>query len=315
MFSNSYSSSGVSLILLIGGLVFSAFTGVQAQSAPEPPEGTRWIVNNDFTDEFNGTQLDQEKWFNYHPRWVGRQPAIFLPRQVSVDNGMLQIRNTRLEQDTVVTFFDGSTGTYSIGGGAVVSQKIEAYHGYYEVRMRASDISMSSTFWMSNPRTQGDCPNYSLELDIVEAIGGAKNFPSFATSMKSNTHYFQTACDGGRQDFASGGEGPIGGDASEAFHRYGCWWQDENNMIFYLDGEESHRISANTGASPRPFDRPMHINMVTETYNWEQPPTDEELADDNRNATFYDYIHAYTMLDVDAPTPVVGARNLVVNPG
>jgi len=292
-------------------------TSVSAQIAPEPPVGTRWIVNNDFTDEFNGEELDTDKWYDFHPRWKGRQPAIFLPRQVSVAGGNMVIKNVKLDQDTTVVFFDGSTGTYSIGGGAVVSRKIEAYHGYYEVRMKASDISMSTTFWMSNPGTNGDCPNYSLELDIIETIGGAKNFPNFATKMKSNTHYFQTACDGTRRDFAQGGEGPIGGDSSDDFHTYGCWWEDENNMTFYIDGQESHTIRANTGGEVMPFNRPMHINMVTETYDWEQAPTDAELADDSRNTSYYDYIHSFEMLEVDTEedTPGNGDGNLVVNSG
>jgi hypothetical protein len=273
------------------------------------------VVNNDFTDNFDGNRLDDEKWFDYHPRWLGRQPAIFLPRSVSVVDGVMQIRNSKLAQDTTVTLFNGNELTYSIGGGAVVSRKTEAYHGYYEVRMKASDIGMSSTFWMSNQRTEGDCPNYSLELDIVETIGGASpGNANFITKMKSNTHYFKQGCDGNTQDFDQGGEGPIGGDSSDDFHTYGCWWQDENRMVFYIDGEESHRIQANTGGNPRPFDRPMHINMVTETYNWQTPPTTSDLADNERNTTYYDFIHAFKMFDVDEPDPLDNADgNLVVN--
>ena len=300
----------------LGLLLCTCVSAQELPIAPEPPVGTRWTVNNDFTDEFDGNELDDGKWFDYHPRWLGRQPAIFLPRTVSVVDGVMQIRNIKLAQDTVVTFFDGSTGSYSIGGGAVVSRKTEAYHGYYEVRMKASDIKMSSTFWMSNPRTSGECPNYSLELDVIETIGGASpGNAGFITNMKSNTHYYQTDCNGNNRVFSQGGQGPIGGDSSEDFHTYGCWWQDENNMIFYVDGEESHRIRANTGGSARPFDRPMHINMVTETYDWQPPPSAADLADDSRNTTYYDFIHSFKMFGVDEPEPViVNDGNLVVNP-
>jgi|GEM_PF-802856 len=311
--SNTFLLRGQALALL---LLFC--TCVRAQNspvAPEPPIDTRWIVNDAYTDEFSGEELDQEKWFDYHPRWKGRQPAIFLPRSVTVEDGNLRIQNSQLEQDTTVTFFDGSTGTYSIGGGAVVSREIGAYHGYYEVRLKASDIRMSSTFWMSNSRTEGECPNYSLELDIIETIGGASpGNAGFTNRMKSNTHYYQTDCNGNTRAFSQGGDGPIGGDSSEEFHTYGCWWVNENEMIFYIDGEESHRIMANTGASAAPFDRPMHINMVTETYDWETPPGPADLSDDNRNTSYYDFVHAFELLDVDTPEPIAD-DNLVVNPG
>ena len=295
--------TGISIPLLALFTLLS--TCVLAQLAPEPPVNTRWSINADFTDEFNGDELDDSKWFDYHPRWLGREPAIFLPRSVSVKDGSMQIKNTKLAQDTMVTAFNGNILTYSIGGGAVVSKKTEAYHGYYEVRMRASDVRMSSTFWMSNPLSGGECPNYSLELDVIEAIGGASpGNATFSRNMKSNTHYYVNECSGQRRVFSQGGQAPIGGDNSEAFHTYGCWWVDENNMIFYIDGRESHRIRANTGGSDRPFDRPMHINMVTETYDWETPPTAADLADDSRNTTYYDWIHAFEMFDVDEEAPV-----------
>jgi beta-glucanase (GH16 family) len=286
---------------------------LSAQIVPEPPIGKRWVVNQSYTDDFNGDRLDLEKWYDYHPRWVGRSPAIFLPGQVSVRDGLLQIRNSKLATDTTVTFGGGNSSTYSIGGGAVVSRKTTAHYGYYEARLRASDISMSTTFWMSNPLTTGSCPNFSTELDIVETIGGAVAFPGFATRMKSNTHYFIRDCDGQRSDVERKGETAIGGNSAEDFHTYGVWWKNGREMDFYLDGEKTHTILRPADA---PLEREMHLNMVTETYDWEQVPSDADLADDSRNTSYYDFVHAFTLLDIDEevsePTP---AKELIQNGG
>jgi len=286
-----------------------------APVAPEPPLNMRWIINEDYTDEFNGGELDLNKWYDYHPRWVGRSPAIFLPSQVGVADGKLRIQNAKLARDTVVTLFNGEQVTYSIGGGAVVSRKITAHYGYYEVNMRASKIKMSSTFWFSNPSTSGPCPTFSTELDVIEAIGGSTENPSFATSMKSNSHYFERACNDTRESNSRGGQTPVGSNVADAFHRYGVWWKNGQEIEFYLDGEKRHSITRPSG---KPLEREMHLNMVTETYDWQPPPTAAALADDSRNTTYYDYVRGMQLIGIDeeAPSDVVEpGTNLVTNGG
>ncbi|GGG40090.1 hypothetical protein GCM10011532_24790 [Christiangramia forsetii] len=285
---------------------------MQAQ-LPSPPEGKRWIINEPYSDEFNGTELDKNKWYDSHPYWTGRAPAMFLPSQVSTENGNLKIQNTKLEKDSIVyNEWNDTYTTYTIGGGAVVSKAQKAHYGYYEVRMKASKISMSSTFWLKNLAVSDGCTSSKTELDIIEAIGGAKRFPGFSTQMKSNTHIFHKDCNGVETDYAVGANGDIGGNAADAYHTYGAWWRDPNNIDFYIDGEYSHSIQPSTQTDPTPFDRPMWINMVTETYDWEILPTDEELADDSRNTTYYDYVRAYSLVDVDEK-PQGGA--LLINGG
>ena len=56
-----------------------------------------------------------------------------------------------------------------------------------------------------------------------------------------------------------------------------------NTVHFYLNDALVSTVKVDTTLLPRPFAFPMHINMVTETYNWEQPPTAEELNDKDRN--------------------------------
>ena len=65
---------------------------------PMPTEGYQWVIQEDYSDEFNGDRLNSNKWHDHHPRWRGRPPARFMPENVSVKNGMLWLTNEMLEQ-------------------------------------------------------------------------------------------------------------------------------------------------------------------------------------------------------------------------
>ncbi len=223
-----------------------------------------------------------------------------MPSQVSVADGHLVLRNAMLPKPIQ----DGKY-TFTIAGGAVVSKKIEAHYGYYEARMKASKVSMSSTFWFANPtKRNADGSRASQELDVVEAVGHRKRGWDFRETLHSNSHYWFTAKDGERIKSSwkikklAAGTCPLKPAADEAFHVYGVWWVDANHAKVYLDSEHKFTLTFATVFDKTPFDRPMHLNMVTETYDWETPPVPEELADDSRNATYYDWVRGWKLVPV-----------------
>lgn len=271
------------LFLLLAAL------GLNVHAQPEAPEGYKWIVNEKFSDEFDGDQLDASKWHDRSPYWVnGRPPATFRAYSVSVKDGKLQIKNTVLEGDK----------RYNIAGGAVASVARDALYGYYEASMKASSISMSSTFWMKN-KPVGDCPTDQQELDIVEAVGLQKGEHDFHNFMKSNTHHNYWPCEGDRKSVSAGGQCPISPAVDKAFHQYGVWWVDANTLKFYHNGEYKFTINPNTEFSDTPFDRPMYMHLVTETYDWEEPPTVEELNNDQINTTYYDWVRSWKLVPIE----------------
>ena len=281
---------------LVLAVALPAFIGLSARicvaAPPQPPEGYKWVPNEKFSDEFNGAALDTSKWHDHHPRWKGRPPAKFMPYTLSLKDGMLQIKNGVLNP---------ADGRFTIAGGAVVSKSSEGHFGYYEVRMKASKISMSSTFWFSNePQRYGD-RHIAQELDVQEAVGGGKKHPDRKHYMKSNTHVWVR--EGGKTfSKAVPGDALISPAAGEAFHVYGVWWVDAGTVHFYHNDEFKFTLHPNTDYHPTPFERPMHLNLVTETYDWETPPTPEELNDDSINTTYYDWVRAYVLVkDGDAP--------------
>lgn len=285
-------------------------TSDEIKSIPTPPAGQRWILNAQYSDEFNDTALDDTKWLDYHPTWNGREPGLFQPENVKVEDGYLKLWGKKLDEPVVITNWNKTKSTYDIGCAAVVSKEQTASYGYYECSFKASRSYLSSTFWLSTrgaafegPVNPGD--KYSLELDICECIGETGDFDGswFADGMHSNTHYWFTPEGGAKQDL----RGPKYGikiyddkKPSEAFHTYGCWWRDAKTATFYLNNGEGHDATFNTQETDTPFNQSMGLNLVSETYPfpWISLPTDEQLADKDRCTTLYDWVRAYVLKPV-----------------
>lgn len=276
---------------------------------PEPPEGFKWAVNPDFTDEFDGEQLNAEKWYAKSPYWQnGRPPATFKAYNVSVKSGCLRIKNSRLDPPEGN---DGKPGDrYHLAGGAVASKSDQAWYGYYETRMKASPTPMSSTFWLKNlPKTvryvdetgKLVVEQHRQELDILETMGTPTRFENWNRQFNSNTHYGLRAK--GRPSpptlsvGSPHGESKMIAKTDEAFHTYGLWWVDAKTLHFYYDGEYRFTINPGTDYNLQPFARPMYMHLVTETYDWEPSlPTDEMLTDDPKYSTLYDWVRSYVLV-------------------
>ena len=115
--------------------------------------------------------------------------------------------------------------------------------------------------------------------------------------MKSNAHIFRTDCDGKRlPTLSTPGETSLIAPADSLYHTFGCWWKDANTLDFYYNQQYAFTIHPDTTLSKTPFDTPMYMHLVTETYNWEFPPTPEELADPSKNVTYYDWIRSYQLV-------------------
>ncbi len=288
--------------ILIGGSAFA--------DPPTAPPGYKWELSAQYSDEFDGNSLDLDKWRKKHPFWNGRKPAWFNPASISVGDGYMKITNGILDNP-----FNG----YEIYGGAVTSKNENTKFAYYECRLKASSTRMSTTFWLENRKAPlpGGCggDSYSQELDIVETIGDATRHPNYATHMKSNTHFRWKNCNGGNEQFFSKGTttGPIKApdgsnqESDEGFHTYGAWWKDANEVTFYLDNEQGETVPFRTDKTATPFNRGMFICMVTETYDWEQRPTDASLTDPNRNTSYYDWVRVWVLVPDDGdPVAVTG---------
>ncbi len=267
---------------------------------PKPPVGMRWVLNPDFSDEFNGSSLDTTKWLDHHPTWKGRKPGLFMPSQISVKDGFLQLKGEKMVKDTVV-----DKQTYNVKCAAVVSKKA-AYLGYYECRLKAAATTMSATFWFSSNHYQGpnNCDSFHQEWDIQECIGRDGDFKGsfFSRGMHSNAHYWYEDCKRKRFDHRAP-EVRIEDNelASKDFHVYGGWWRNEKEASFYYDNNAPKHQKFYDKITDKPFNKPMYMRLVSETYPypWIELPTDEELADNSKNTVYYDWVRGYNLVPAD----------------
>lgn len=255
----------------------------------EAPDGFKWVLNEAYSDEFNGTKLDADKWHDHYPGWQGRIPGLFVPETVQVKEGCLQIEIGLLNPPR------GEDREWWIACGAVQTKAQEASYGYYETRMKASSLRTSSTFWLMNPR--GDAKR--TELDIHECVGNATRWPGFKYQFRNNTHLKleKKSADGEPIELKKGASSEIGGNVDEAFHRYGCWWENATTMHFYLDGEFVQTVEVSTEHDEAPFDRGMFVNLVCEIYDLDVLPNIDRLMDDSLNKTYYDYVRSYQLVE------------------
>ncbi|MFI3333330.1 MAG: hypothetical protein SNI51_03835 [Rikenellaceae bacterium] len=296
-------------------------TTTEIKSIPLPPLNQRWVVNEQFSDEFNDGELDEQKWHRVHPTWIGREPGLFVAENVSFDDGCMVLRGDKMERDTTIN------GSYfNISCAAVISKKREAHYGYYECRFKANKTTLSSTFWLSTPSvtfpTEGLQPTgsesgrFRQELDICECIGRMGDFQGrfFAQGMNANMHYWFTAEDTNKVEDQRAKEcrliRPDSALLSDDFNIFGCWWRDAENASFYLNGEqESHRQFIARKSHKEPYDKPfrftepMTLNLVVETYPqpWIELPSDQELTDPTLSSTLYDWVRSYVLVDAWEP--------------
>lgn len=271
---------------------------------PEPPAGFRWVLFDTYSDEFDGNILNPTKWKNTFNNWQGRPPAKFEPSAVSVKDGTMQLKSGK---------YASPQGNYTMYGGAVTSLDETASFGYYEVRFKASKIAMSTTFWLSNSKqsynpTACTSDRYSQELDVVEAAGDTRDkFSGFRTKQKSNTHHRYVPCGATQEIFYSSGatSETLSSEVWQDFHTYGMQWHNENSATFYANGKEGETVNFNTTIDDKPFDRPMFMAMVSETYDWLTPyPTTTELNNDAINTAYYDWVRSYRLVPIFDAEPL-----------
>ncbi len=321
-------------------LFFLLSYSVIIAQTPQPPIGYEWVIEDTMSDEFNNqSTLNTTKWHSRLPNWAGRKPAEFLPENVHFDqtNGYLLLRNTIHPNEIIKMSQAGYSEPdyrgnfddleFTIAAAGIETKETQKY-GYFETKMQASNMRMSSTFWLNtttiffnndvnNPNRDQGCDGFATELDIVETMGGGT--PDFAAipwtrAMNSNTHFkLKRFADGTTNCFSEfqseGSKHDTNINVADDFHTYGAWWVNANLIYYYFDGALVGSVNPNDTSFGIPLSVPMSLRCVTETYNWQikrnssgdwiadNPgyPTQLELQDNSINATKYDYVRTYSL--------------------
>jgi beta-glucanase (GH16 family) len=179
-----------------------------------------WKKYELMSDEFDGTALDQSKWYPTNPKWLGRQPALFYKGNVSVGRGKLHL--TMKKEEVPEMPRDKGYHTYT---SAAVQSKSKVKYGYFEVKCKPMKSHGSSSFWFYDKM-----PNLQTEIDVFEIGGGA---PKFEKKYNMNVHVFRTPTE--ETHWSMHGEWIASSNLADDYHVYGLEW-DKEKIKWYFDG-------------------------------------------------------------------------------
>jgi hypothetical protein len=206
-----------------------------------------------WSDDFNGTQLDPEKW-GYTDGAKGM--TNMTPDAISLNNGFLTIRTYR---EASGTYSSGMIQT--AGYGSLIPQyaqfqppgnKYLPRYGYIEARIQFEDKpGMWSSFWLQtlNNSCSGDLDGdgdidgldehlRGMEIDIVEHKVTDDNGSDVSDQAPSNVHFLSYASphtpESARNFHRGGGAHHSGSSALDiGFHTYGLEWTPDYLRVFY----------------------------------------------------------------------------------
>ena len=216
-----------------------------------------WVKFAPMTDEFEGRELDRQKWMVGLEWWKGRQPALFSEKNVTVSEGKLQLtmRKEKLPAETKKQGYHDYTS-------AALHSKARCDYGYYEVKAQPMNSAGSSSFWFHKE----DTPGWTTEIDVFE-IGGKAS--GFERKDNMNLHVFQTPQ--AKKHWNVGGVWVAPWRLADDYHVYGLEW-GKTEIKYFVDGVVVRTVE-NTH-----WHQPLYLTFDSETMpEWFGMPKDEDL--------------------------------------
>ena len=262
-----------------------------------PPPGTRWQLDAAHSDDFNYNGKNAtftSKWKDtYFNGWTGPGLTHWTRGSSSISNGKLVIGASR------------RSGTNKVNCGVVTSKTKVKYPIYMEARIKASNLELSSNFWMLSPDDE-------REIDVLEVYGGARQV-WFARNASTNFHVFLRGNNNQIiSDFNDQTHHTLPGNAfwRSDYHTFGVYWKSPSEVFFYIDGKQTADGSWGqarmldkdyTGAvmnkNRYTMDREVFMIIDTEDHAWRSNQgivaTDADLRDGSKNKMYVDWVRTY----------------------
>jgi beta-glucanase (GH16 family) len=242
---NSQKISMIIIVLFLSLIIFQIDINAQDQGPPLCPLGDGWVFDKEFSDEFNGSCLDGEKWWDFNPAWYGRKPAYFTRENVAVKEGNLQL-SARVQKPDEVTVENKVRG-YDKFTKAIVKSKKRIKYGYFEARCKTMDALVCNAFWLYDPL---DPPakyregSFSEEIDIFEVFGkpteSNPDLPQtyFTTVHRMNSPYVESIVKISKTEIPNRSKALLMPFEFKAdFHVFGFLWTPAE-MKWFVDGKE-----------------------------------------------------------------------------
>lgn len=220
------------------------------------PSSKRWVFDRDMSDEFEGAQLDLNKWAEHNRTWKGRAPGWFSRDNVKIYQGA-HTNALYLESREEKQRPQGYPDNYGDFSTAFVGTHKARKYGYFEIVCRLMDSRVSSAFWFSNPSRR-----IWTELDVFEYSASDKptNHGTplnriFATNYHIHKHPHRNQI--GKLKEPKWFD--IGFDLSQQRIKVGLNWQEDKIQWFindYMIREEKNEY----------FHQPLHLQLDSETF-------------------------------------------------
>ncbi len=231
------------------------------QVADIPVEGYALV----WSDEFDGADLDTEKW--RHRRPGRRRDAINVEDTVTVDGQGHLVLTTKRSGEEYHTAMIGTDETFA------------ATFGYFECRAKLqTQVGHWSAFWIQSPAIDQELDNTEVtgtEIDVYEYLR------NFGDDVVHNLHWNGYA----EYHKTVGGRATVPG-LSEGWHTFGVLWT-EDGYVFYVDGEETWRTDQAISKQPQ------YMILSLEVGPWAGDIAEATLPD----SLYVDYVRVYQNAD------------------
>lgn len=230
----------------------------------------KWKLVGALSDEFDGTELDEEKWFRKNPTWQGMAPVFFSSNNVNVADGTLQLTFREERRPEALPEYENFL---DFSSASVMAQK-RAQYGYFEVRAKPMDIAANSSFGL---HTGWDSGKRTHKIGVFELAGRASNrrnqlrmssdayrAPGVTNPIKTTSVWYART------------------NVANEFHTYGLQW-DEESISWFVDGVIVRK------ADNKHFHRDSRLTFNCIPFSKELLPKTDQLP-----ATFHiDYIRVW----------------------
>lgn len=287
--------------------------GADAPRLPvsDPANAGGWILNEAVSDEFDGTALDSEKWLNlglngdYYGEWKGRAPSQFNPANVSLSGGFLSLVS---KWEPGFSFAD-ARGSNGIAYGnpapvttAAIITKAKFKYGYMEMRCKAADGPVSSSFWTTG---------IGGEIDVFEHFGHNRDKPYSDSRFHTSFHDWRKGSPTiGKRIWSN--DHQLDFRVADDFHVYGLEWAETYVKIF-VDGRLVNCVSKEEMGDKWVASSEQKIWIDSETFDWEVKPDALKAADFGEGQRFVvDYCR--TWQNDGRSRPSEARPNLIANP-
>ncbi|MGJ8639559.1 MAG: family 16 glycosylhydrolase [Opitutaceae bacterium] len=260
----------------------------------DPGNTGEWVYNSVVSDEFEGTELDEDRWFivgkfvdgkptYVHPDkpekwvWKGRAPSQFSGRNHRLEGGMLKLE-VRWEPDFPFSdeirkpAFGDALPHENITTPCLISRK-EFLYGYVEIKSKAADAPVTSAFWSMGEK---------FEFDFFEQYGDGRGHKNH---LDSQLWWSIRDWDKLKGKPAYTEKKDLGFRTADDFHVYGVEWNAEG-IKYYIDGKLFTSVTADEATEwaranrdvPEDYNGyvatvPINIWLDMEVFPWHHIPT------------------------------------------